>query len=64
MLQPFLGYAVGDEIELVAHHYDPHNAAATWTFLGGTDRRSAQLSELADEHVAVLRDLERYLALA
>ncbi len=64
VVQLFLCYPVGTEIELVARTYDPHNAAHTWSFVAMTDRRSAELSELAEDHVPLLRDLERYLVAA
>ncbi|MBA3395238.1 MAG: hypothetical protein H0T89_21500 [Deltaproteobacteria bacterium] len=61
MLKPFLGFDTGDELELVKGYYDPHNAAAIWELRRVRDGQIGELTDLADDHLPVLRELDRYL---
>lgn len=61
VLRPFLGYVTGDELEVTARLYDPHNAAWTWSFRRVSDGRAADLSELADDHVPLIKALDTHL---
>lgn len=60
VLQPFLGFAAGDELEITARNYDPHNSAWIWSLRSST--HTADLTELANDHLPVLRAIDRYLS--
>ncbi len=63
VLQPFLGYVAGDEVECVGAVLDPHASAWIWSFRRA-DGKAVDLTELADAHVPILRDLDLYLGAA
>lgn len=60
-IRPLLGYAVGDVLEVTGDLYAPHDAGALWCFRRISDGRAATLTELADDHLPILRDLDGYL---
>lgn len=62
VLKPFLGYVAGDELELFARLYDPHNAAWIWSFRRVGDGCAGDLTELADDDVPIIKALEAHLA--
>lgn len=62
VLRPFIGYAAGDEITIVARDHDPHNSVWIWSFERVRDGCAASLTDLADEHIPILRALDTYLA--
>lgn len=60
VLKPFLAFSANDTVEITARDYDPHNAAWIWTLKSGS--RQDQLTELANDHLPILRAIDQHLA--